>query len=67
MIGLGYYHTLSKQTQAYIMGSYIDNGDNAAYVLAGAGTNNASTSWANGGPAFGAAHSALTIGLKHSF
>jgi predicted porin len=58
MIGVGYYHTMSKQTQAYVMGTWVDNGDNASYVLAGAGTNNASP---------GADHLAVTIGLKHSF
>jgi predicted porin len=58
MIGVGYYHNLSKQTQAYIMGSYIDNGDAQNYILAGASV-----------PVSGAGvdYTAITIGLKHSF
>lgn len=58
MVGLGYYHTLSKQTQAYVMGTWVSNKDLASYALAGAGTNNVSP---------GADHTAVTIGLKHSF
>ena len=58
MVGLGYYHTMSKQTQAYIMGTWVDNGDFASYALAGASTNNVAP---------GADHVAVTIGLKHSF
>jgi predicted porin len=58
MIGVGYYHTMSKQTQAYIMGSWIDNGDGQNFNLAGA-------SVVNSGP--GADHLAVTVGLKHSF
>jgi len=58
MIGLGYYHTLSKQTQAYIMGSYTHNGDLQFYTTAGG----------VGAPAnLGAYVAGLTIGLKHSF
>ena len=26
-IGLGYYHTMSKQTQVYVVGSWLDNKD----------------------------------------
>ena len=58
MVGLGYYHTLSKQTQAYVMGTYIKNKDEATYILAGAGTPSALP---------GATQSAITVGLKHSF
>jgi predicted porin len=58
MIGVGYYHTLSKQTQAYIMATWVNNKDLASYALAGAGT-------PNNGP--GADQQAYTIGLKHSF
>jgi predicted porin len=61
-IGLGYYHTLSKQTQAYLVGSYIDNDSNASYVLAGAGSTNAAPA-----SAFGASHTAISIGLVHRF
>lgn len=57
-IGVGYYHTLSKQTQAYIMAQYINNGDLNIYTVAGG----------VGTPAnFGANVTAATIGLKHSF
>ncbi len=35
MVGLGYYHTLSKQTQAYIMGTYNNNDDLQYYTTAG--------------------------------
>jgi predicted porin len=57
-IGLGYYHTLSKQTQAYVMGQYIRNEDLNFFTVAG-GT---------GVPTnFGANVWAATIGLKHSF
>jgi len=50
---------MSKQTQAYIMGTWVDNDDLASYALAGASTNN--------GGAPGAGHIAVTVGLKHSF
>lgn len=59
MIGLGYYHNMSKQTQAYVMGTYIDNGDAINYATAGF-QNAASTN-------IGATHWGLTVGLKHSF
>ena len=58
MVGLGYYHTLSKQTQAYIMGSYTNNDDLQFYSTAG-GT---------GVPTnLGASVYGVTVGLKHSF
>jgi len=57
-IGLGYYHTLSKQTQAYVMGQYINNDDLNFYTVAGG----------VGVPTnLGANVYAATIGLKHSF
>ena len=57
-IGLGYYHTLSKQTQAYVMGQYINNDDLNFYTVAGGvGVPNN----------LGANVYAATIGLKHSF
>ncbi len=57
MLGLAYYHTLSKQTQAYIMGTYIKNDDLATYQTAGFG-----------GPAApGAKIQGATIGMKHVF
>jgi predicted porin len=59
MIGVGYYHNLSKQTQAYVVGSWIDNKDFGTYGTAGisngANFNAGSTIWGVG------------IGLKHSF
>ena len=58
MVGLGYYHTLSKQTQAYVMGAYIKNDELASYGMAGG----------IGTPVSLGAHvEALTVGLKHSF
>ena len=58
MVGAGYYHTLSKQTQAYIMATWIGNKDLNQYNTAG-GT---SAVPRLGGNVFGA-----TVGLKHSF
>jgi hypothetical protein len=60
MIGVGYYHTLTKQSQAYAMGSYINNNDLGLYGSAGGNnagnlTNVGATNWA------------ATVGLKHSF
>jgi len=67
MVGVGYYHTLSKQTQAYIMGSYTNNDDLQFYSVAGGGS-------FSGGAGFGPAQTTLgsniygvTVGLKHSF
>lgn len=58
MVGLGYYHTLSKQTQAYVMAAYIKNDELASYGMAGG----------IGTPTNLGAHvEALTVGLKHSF
>jgi len=58
MVSAGYYHTLSKQTQAYIMGSYTNNDDLQFYSTAGgaaAPTNLGASVWG------------VTVGLKHSF
>lgn len=56
-VNLAYYHTLSKQTQAYILGTYLKNDDLATYQTAGFG-----------GPAApGAKIQGFTIGLKHGF
>ena len=58
MLSLGYYHTLSKQTQAYVMASYTKNDDLQYYGVAG-GT---------GVPTNLGAHvEGVTVGLKHSF
>jgi predicted porin len=58
MIGLGYFHNLSKQSQMYVVGTLINNGDAANYGI-GAGTGS------TGG--IGSSHTALTVGLKHVF
>jgi predicted porin len=58
-IGAGYYHTLSKQTQTYIMGQYINNGELNFYTVAGGVGPPA--------PVLGANVFAVTVGLKHSF
>jgi predicted porin len=58
MASAGYYHTLSKQTQAYIMGSYTSNDDLQFYSTAGGAgvpTNLGASVWG------------VTVGLKHSF
>ena len=34
-IGVGYYHTMSKQTQVYVVGSWLDNQDQGNYGTAG--------------------------------
>jgi predicted porin len=57
-VGLGYYHTLSKQTQAYVMGQYIKNDNLNFYTVAGGTgvpTNLGANVWA------------ATIGLRHTF
>jgi predicted porin len=58
MVGVGYYHTLSKQTQAYIMASWIGNDDLNQYNFAGG---------VGAVPRLGASIFGATIGLKHSF
>ncbi len=57
--GLGYFHNLSKQTQLQVIGSIVQNKDNAAYALAGSSTANYRTP--------GADHTAIYFGIKHSF
>jgi predicted porin len=58
MIGLGYFHNLSKQSQAYVIGTQISNDDVANYGI-GAGTGS------TGGP--GSDHMAISVGMKHTF
>jgi predicted porin len=58
MIGVGYFHNLSKQSQLYVVGTQISNDDNANYGI-GAGTGS------TGG--FGSDHLAVTVGMKHTF
>jgi predicted porin len=59
-ISLGYYHNLSKQTQAYVVGAWLDNDSNGNYGTSGISnsalfTNIGATVWGVG------------VGLKHSF
>jgi predicted porin len=58
MVGVGYYHTLSKQTQTYIMATWIGNDDLNQYNTAGG---------VGAVPRLGASIFGLTVGLKHSF
>ena len=59
-IGLGYYHTMSKQTQVYVVGSWLDNQDAANYGTAGIGN---SATFKN----VGATIWGVGVGIKHSF
>jgi len=58
MIGVGYFHNLSKQSQLQLMATQIGNGDFSNYGI-GAG------SGSSGG--FGSDHTAFTVGIKHTF
>lgn len=58
MIGLGYYHNLSKQSQLYVVGTQISNDDAVNYGI-GAGTGS------TGG--LGSDHMSVTVGMKHTF
>jgi len=60
MIGLGYYHTMSKQTQVYVLGSWLGNDDLANYQTAGTGN-------AASGVNVGADYTGIGVGIKHSF
>jgi predicted porin len=60
MIGVGYYHTMSKQTQLYVVGSWLDNDDLANYITAGTGN-------AASGANIGATYTGIGVGIKHSF
>jgi len=59
-IGVGYYHTMSKQTQLYVVGSWLDNQEQGNYGTAGIGN---SASFNN----VGATIWGLGVGIKHSF
>lgn len=59
MIGVGYYHTMSKQTQLYVIGSWLDNDDAGNYGLAGIGNDN---NFLAGSRAYG-----IGVGIKHTF
>jgi predicted porin len=56
MIGIGYFHNLSRQSQVSIIYNQTDNKENAAYVAIG-GTNVVQ----------GADHRGLFLGIKHTF
>lgn len=56
--GIGYFHNLTKQSQMYVIGSAIANKDAANYILAGSSTPNTGV---------GADHTAITVGIKHTF
>jgi predicted porin len=62
MVGLGYYHTLSKQTQAYVMGTYIHNDSLQSYTIAGGDPAGPGLPVNLGSDQWGA-----IIGLKHTF
>ena len=64
MVGVGYYHTLSKQTQAYVMGSYTNNDDLQFYSVAGAGSQSGGVNLPGN---LGSTIWGVTVGLKHSF
>jgi predicted porin len=58
MVGLGYYHTMSKQTQAFVMANYIKPGKLNTFTNGGGvgdPYNLGATMWG------------LEVGLKHSF
>ena len=60
MFGLGYYHTMSKQTQIYTVFSWLGNDDLANYKTAGIGN-------AASGVNIGADYTGFGVGIKHSF
>jgi len=64
MLSAGYYHTMSKQTQAYVMGSYTNNDDLQFYGMAGGGSFSGGAGVPNN---LGATLWGITVGLKHSF
>ncbi len=59
-ISVGYYHNLSKQSQAFIVGAWLDNDDNGVYGTSGISN-----------PArfrnVGATILGIGVGLKHLF
>jgi hypothetical protein len=58
MIGIGYFHNLSKQSQLQLLATQISNRDFANYGI-GAGTGS------TGG--LGSDHMAFSVGIKHTF
>jgi predicted porin len=61
LIGAGYFHNLSKQTQVYLVGARINNKDLAAFSPAGA------LGVYNQGVQNGQNVTSFTVGVKHSF
>jgi len=59
-IGLAYYHTLTKQSQAYIAAQWLKNNDLGNYKTAGIGS-------VAVGANFGATYIGIGIGIKHTF
>ena len=59
-IGVAYYHTLTKQSQAYIAAQWLKNDDLGNYKTAGIGS-------AASGANFGATYTGVGIGIKHTF
>jgi len=57
-IGLAYYHTLTKQSQAYVAAQWLKNDSLANYTTAGIGTTSTS---------IGATWSSIGVGIKHTF
>ena len=62
-LGLGYYHTMSKSTQLYVVASYLKNDDLASYNIAGGNAGNGFDQFA----AVGAKQEDITVGIVHAF
>jgi predicted porin len=59
LISVGYFHTMSKQTQVYLVGAFLNNDDFAQYANPDAlGSPNDNV---------GVATTSVTVGIKHSF
>ena len=61
LIGVGYFHNMSKQTQVYGVAAYIKNKDFASYAPAGG------LGVYNGSVSPGQDITSFTVGIKHSF
>jgi predicted porin len=61
LIGVGYFHNMSKQTQVYGVAAYIKNKDFASYAPAGG------LGVYNGAVSPGQDITSFTVGIKHSF
>jgi predicted porin len=68
MFGVGYYHTMSKQTQLYTVFSWLGNDDLAAYKTAGIGNAASAGIGATGATGnIGGDYTGFNVGIKHSF